>query len=683
MPEFKSKVVEDNILSFEQGINGGVLPILLPKNQLAWAVNSTVRGTFITHRPAYQRITLDFANDAALQSAFEKNRFQGAGYFHPDTGDDSIIAAVSGRAFQFAINANTATVTERTITGDPNPAGQPQAWLWQSEKWMIWNDGLSAPVFIDETTARRSNVTAKVAGLLTAETTLTGPSPYTITIDRPLPAFTDNPTTVYLGFRGQSVGTATDAFEFLVATSQIGLTTIQVTRATNIGTDSWVFPAGEPLFFAEPPLELPAGRMGCYGMGRNWVCLPDGRSFIASDIVGGPSGTVEYNFRDAVLAVTENTYLAGGGNFFVPGNVGDIRAMGFSSLLDVSMGQGPLQILTPTTVFTCSAPVYRISWQDVTNPILTQSLISNGALSQWSTVVANGDTLFRSVEGTRSLILGRRDFSTWGNVPISREVDRVLKLDDKALLGYSSAAVFNNRHIMTTTPTTSDQGIYHRGAVVINFDPISTLRGKAPSVYDGFWTGLNVLQYVTGLFDGIERCFAFCLNTTKESIELWEIQKDDDAYLDRGVQPITWGFETPAMLRQEREKSTPEWKTLTDGQIFVDNMLGRVHFQVYYKPDQYPCWTLWHEWDECAPEVTEDGDTAKPQYRPGMGLGTPDVTPCNVSTKIPLRNGYYFQFKVVITGHCRFLGMQVKANVAPEPSYAPMTCDPICSGETA
>ena len=65
--------------------------------------------------------------------------------------------------------------------------------------------------------------------------------------------------------------------------------------------------------------ELPAGRVGAYGMGRVWESLTDGIQFIAGDIVGGSSGTQFYNGRDAVLRVTENSYLAGGGTFHVPG----------------------------------------------------------------------------------------------------------------------------------------------------------------------------------------------------------------------------------------------------------------------------------------------------------------------------------------------------------------------------
>jgi hypothetical protein len=131
------------------------------------------------------------------------------------------------------------------------------------------------------------------------------------------------------------------------------------------------FPAGTPVtYFTQSTTigELPPGRMGVYAMSRNWMCLPDGKQFLASDLVGGSSGTVANNFRDAVLKISENTYLAGGGNFTIPGSFGEIRAMSFAAQLDASLGQGPILIFTPNHVFTCQSPLCTI-WQDRTNLI--------------------------------------------------------------------------------------------------------------------------------------------------------------------------------------------------------------------------------------------------------------------------------------------------------------------------
>ena len=323
--------------------------------------------------------------------------------------------------------------------------------------------------------------------------------------------------------------------------------------------------------------ELPVCKMGAYGLGRNWVCLADGRSFIASDIVGGSSGSPAVNYRDAVLRVTENLYLAGGGTFVIPGQIGDITAMIFTANLDQSLGQGPLQIGTPNTIFSCQAPVDRTTWQDLTNPILTESLKGKGPLGQYGTLLVNSDTLFRATDGLASLILARRDFSTWGNVPISREMQVVISQDDETLLHNATATQASNRLLVGCFPVSGSLGIYHQGVIAMNFDPISNLRGKEPSIYDGLWTGLNIFQFVTGLFGTKVRTFAFCYNASDNKVELFEVTSDEDSEnLDNGVQPITWSFESAALFNNIKGKGPFEFCELQDGEIQLSDIKGSV-----------------------------------------------------------------------------------------------------------
>jgi len=65
--------------------------------------------------------------------------------------------------------------------------------------------------------------------------------------------------------------------------------------------------------------ELPIARMGTYWLGRVWQAGPDGVTFLAGDAVGGASGTLAEEFRDAVLHISENLYLASNKRFRVPG----------------------------------------------------------------------------------------------------------------------------------------------------------------------------------------------------------------------------------------------------------------------------------------------------------------------------------------------------------------------------
>lgn len=407
--------------------------------------------------------------------------------------------------------------------------------------------------------------------------------------------------------------------------------------------------------------ELPAGRMGAYGLGRNWYSLTDGRRFQAGDTVGSSvSGTIEYGYRDAVLRVSENSFLNGGGNFVIPGNVGEIRAMKFAATADTALGQGPLQVFTQDIVFSCQSPVDRTKWQDVQSPILTQGIISNGAQGQDGVVADNSDLIFRSKDGIRSQILAKRDFQAWGNVPLSFEVSPTMGTDLPGLLPFVSAIVFDNRMLMTAGSVAGPQGVYFTNLIALNHDPISSIQGKAPSIYDGVWSGLNVLQLMRGSFAGVERAFAFTYNTTTSIIELYELLPTGTLHLDNGTDQIVWEIETPVFNFGQNDPSKRDYKDLIDGEISVQELSGNVTFEAFYRPDFEPNWQPWYKW------TVTSGAT----YDTRMGLGTPAAvnSPLN---KVLYRNGYSFQVKLRITGHAKIMEINVAANLLPELKFAP------------
>ena len=823
----------DGLFDFSAGMDSGVQPLLIKRNQAAFITNGTIRQSFMQQRPAFNKLTINYGGNTALQTAVETGLYQGGCFYQPDFGNQCLMAAISGHLYQFSIAGNIATVTDVTIPGDPNPATVTQAWLWQSENYVIWNDGLSLPVFYNGSTSRRSLGAEALVGTTAASFTapavgatvpVTFTAPYTGPLNQVIQIL---PDTFYLvsgagtvftvvltnisetpgatvtppeqivsmpsvlgvlaalfptqGLGNYPLGTALamtmtlpysgavgDLFNLFGGTWKVlsingaALTVVNITATTSptgstvpvgtqivsatssapnvvvgnltapftvpaqgstitVGIDSqYLGAAGLPVYIetgqytiaagpVTPPgaivtlvnindtvstphnaptqfftiPELPPGRMGVYGMGRNWECLVDGKSFIASDIVGGSAGTPAQQSRDSVLKITENTYLAGGGVFQVPGSIGDIRAMIFTAMLDQSMGQGALQVLTSTHIFSCNAPVDRTTWQSLTNPILTMSLIANGGQGQNNTIAVNGDTFFRSVDGIRSLILGQRQFSTWGNVPLSLEVDRIIEQDNTQLLSYGSAAVFDNRVIYTAAPQASPQGVFHEAAIVLNLDPIRSIDEKTQPVYDGMWTGINVLQYISGVVNGVQRLFAFTLDVVAGRIEIYEVLTDTGGDFDNGVIPVTWGFETASLFKDIKQKGILDLVRLEDGEIYVDDVIGTVNFQVLYKPDQYPCWTPWYSWSICAVSPNPLAPTAndvnlKPQFRTRMGLGKPSASACDADTGFPMREGSTFQFKFVITGHCRFLGAKFMAVSLPDIYFAKPVCAAIC-----
>jgi hypothetical protein len=680
MPTDNHREIIDSLDEFSGGQNRGIEPVLLLPNVLAAAVNVTTRGGFIRQRPAFKKLALTFS-DSTVQAAFEAGIWQDGCAYDPDNVSESMVAALTGRLYQItpATIGYNATVQEQSAATTRQRTDVRRHWLWQSENDVIWNDGISNPVFFnqfDSPTCTRSTYNA-VADYSTHNEA-----------DFIIPP-------IGVGVVVNVHNHANMAVGVIVTIANKGSLVIQSITDT-IGTTADVefvnqnampiggnVPMDSVISWKIVSPELPPGRMGVYGMGRNSVCLPDGKSIVISDCVGGPSGTVAKQFRDAPRHITENFYLKGGGVFIIPGSVGAIKAMRHVSVLDQSLGQGPLQILTAKEVFSCMAPTDRAKWQTMTDPILPQSLIGNGGTGQDSTIVAGGDLLMRSPGGIASLIIARRDFATWGNVPCSREVEPLLKRDSSDLLEFASAVEFDNRYLLTCGPTPSPQGYYFNGIIAMNFDPLSSLRGKAAAVYDGLWTGLSVLKLIVGEFNGRQRCFAFTYNAMLAKIELYEIMKDEDSDYDNEDLRIKNQFETPALITKTKNPNH-DLLRLTDGEMEIKNLKGKVDFEVWYRPDDYPGWVKWFAWQECARQATEDPLTHdyKPQFRPRMGFGEPSGAVFDETTDRQLRDAYSYQLKVRITGCCTVTRLRIRAVVLSQNKFAPQSCTPICFDHT-
>lgn len=818
---FAARTLYDFIGEFSAGVNQGIQPLLLPKNQCADIQNATVRGAFITNRPARNKISLNYGGSNALQTAVEEGIFQDAEYYRPDFGSERLVASISGRQFTFTVSGNSVTVAEVTIPGDPDAGTPTKTWGWQSEKWLIINDGSGKlPIFYDGVVCRRSYGPSQLIATATAAVPTTPPAigknvTLTVTLN---PSYTGPLTGIPVLFDGAnyelvSAGASPEVIltnigspsgttipsgsNIVVNPSLLGFTAgeshvvgnvYQVGASTAIpggfGTQlsidgkiwkievnqtgpptngllelllvspasvpsGYTIPLGVPIYspgniqpsvvvgvtsadFIVPSLnqpitvdvvspytgpanqvvwigedqftitavygssgggtlilknnsdtstnpyfsmlitslpimtvpELPAGRLGAYGMGRNWFSLTDGISFEAGDIVGGPSGTSAYNFRDAVLKTTENDFLAGGGTFRLPGTGNFITSMVFPANLDVSLGQGALQVGSAAGYFSVNTPVDRSIWESLTNPILTDSMIGSGPLGQDSAVIVNSDVLFRQFNGLGSLVIARRDFfaaNIGGNTPISQELVNVFAADNPSLLYFGSAAVFDNRYLVTAGPTVTARGVSHASIVAMNLDPLSNLRTKAPAVYDGQWTGQNILKIVTGFFAGMQRTFEFVYNPASNSIELWEQLLTDAATSDNGNTPIAWSFESPVMFNQDVKPLT-DLIRLLDAELYVRDIAGLVQFQVQYRPDFEASWTTWNSF-------TLDG--SKGDYRGPLAMGEPDPAPAQTGNGRPMRVAFFFQFRILVTGSCKIMGMRFSAVSEPLPFFVP------------
>lgn len=654
----------DGFLELSGGVNSGWVPALLKQNTLAWATNCTCRGGFVTHRPGLTRLPLVFKDDVVRKRVVE-GKFQGGDFYNPDSGDSYLLASISGRLFKFTINDENSTVTEVTINAST----------------------LTTADF--NTPATGQNIQVQVS------------STANIFVNSPIQIGLVNYTVVSIDTATQLTVTNVDGVQGDPVS--IGTTLIYWDVNPALRNQVWMVQAEKwmiiqdgqsvPIFFdgassrrSVPELgQIQAGKMMEYHRGRVAKVNPDGRTFSIGDIVYGSSGTVGEQFRDSVLYVKENNYLVGGGFFYVPGTFGDITFMRGMADLDKSLGQGPLMVGTAKAIFTVDLPTDRTTWQALTNPILSVAQIANGGRSQDSTVNINGDIFTRANDGVRSLTQASRDFLTsWGNTPISREMNRLLPSDDDSLLGYASGVFFDNRLLMTASPSYSRRGVFNRGTVALDFDVLSSMRDKLPSAWEGLWQGTNILKIVVGEFRNTTRCFQWIV-TGEGDIELFEQTKTEIRDTYTNPFPIKWAFETSALLRKGEAYHELDLKRLMGGELYVDDVFGTVAFKVFYKPDQHPCWIPWHSWSVCvlekqcsvSPEGCLDTTNYKPLFVPRMPFGIPSGECDTNGTKRPYREARTFQVRVEVIGHCVIRGMRIMAITIPEQTWPDMrsSCD--------
>lgn len=151
-----SELNHDSLSAFPEGINSGIAPLALSRGQCAFAENATYRGGFASQRPPFLKRNLNFAGGEAIQVAFETGLWQGAGYFKSEYGEEGYVASIGGRIFFCVVTMTGFDIREVTPEDDPNSNGNPIAWMWQAERWIIINDGQSLPIFFDGQISRRS-----------------------------------------------------------------------------------------------------------------------------------------------------------------------------------------------------------------------------------------------------------------------------------------------------------------------------------------------------------------------------------------------------------------------------------------------------------------------------------------------------------------------------------------------
>ncbi len=424
--------------------------------------------------------------------------------------------------------------------------------------------------------------------------------------------------------------------------------------------------------------ELPAAGPMDYYMGRVW--LANGREYIAGDIVGGPSGTAEFGYRDSILRTNENTYISLGGTFVVPDVAGNIRALKHPITLDTALGEGQLYVFTSERVYSVNVVPTRAAWKALSEPIQRVAQINFGTPADRSVVGVNGDLFFRALDGVRSMTQAVRYFEQWGNIPISVEENRVIDVEDRSMLRFASSILFDNRVLLSCLPQQSDIGVVFKGLMPLNFDTISTLAEKLPPAWEGVNEGLDILQVLTGDFGGLVRAFAFVRSSTGK-LELWELTLGDQEDTNlTGDSRIQWALETPAFTWAKPF----DLKELDTLELWIDRLFGTVEFIVEFRPDQHPCWEYWFAWQACAPRNNCEligapllcpypTQTFRQQYRAMMVLPKPPTT-CEIQNARPINIGYQFQFRIFVKGFARIRGIMVHAYPRMKAPYERIVC---------
>src|SRR5438477_1440850 len=359
---------------------------------------------------------------------------------------------------------------------------------------------------------------------------------------------------------------------------------------------------------------------------------------------------------DSVILFTERNFLAEGFDAAIPFQNGPITGMSFFPQLDTSTGNGQLLVFSRNAASSFFLSLPREVWK--TSQFQIFALMSTGCSGSRLASIVNEDLWIRSDDGERTFRQARSEQSGWAHVPLSTNVKQFIKTDTPGLLKYGSSIVFDNRLILTCSPTWNQGRPTHAGMLVVDFDVLSSFGQRYKPAWDGHWTmpaGITVTQLFTGTFDGVTRAFAFGLDANNQN-QLYELSQDDADDFDG--QKIPWKLEMRSFDFTKSQQSSPFTEIdLYGADVWIREVIGVGNtMQAFYRPDNYPDWVPWNEF----PPLNAIGDagalslggipTLRAGFAPRQTLDKPkmDVDP---STKRKLTRGFEFQVKLEGTGH--------------------------------
>lgn len=149
----------DGQVDFSGGIDSGRVPTIqseqnptgLPRNQLAWLTNATVRGGGITQRTGWTKLATVHDGSALYQCGFMYDASAVGGLPY-------LILSIGGRQYQVRVDTDNSVVDITGIAANVNPAAEAKGYHCQAERFLVIQagDNVTLPLFWDGVTMRRS-----------------------------------------------------------------------------------------------------------------------------------------------------------------------------------------------------------------------------------------------------------------------------------------------------------------------------------------------------------------------------------------------------------------------------------------------------------------------------------------------------------------------------------------------
>jgi hypothetical protein len=561
----------------------------------------TVTGTITARRDIDSTYLDDYINSTTSRDRYFNDivagiYVQGATiYQDPREGNPAqMIVVVDGKIM--SLNFNEATVTRLNLS-DEFLANDVPVYMTQAEKYLIIQTGKDEPRVFDGYTVRRASYFGSQVVPIGKQMAY-GQGRLFVAVNDGSEIMAGD-----LVFGGSTSNVA------ITGSSAANPTVITTATAHGLSVGDQITIQGHS---SSPPIN------STYTV----VTTPTATTFtistaVTSAGVGGFVSRFNAGQDSDLLRFTETTFLNEGGKFSPTGKVGTVTGLVFLPVQDTNTGQGDLIAFCERGAVTFQVSAPREQWKSLAG--FQRVLFENiGSVSD-SILPVNGDLFFRSKEGNgiRTYRNARGEANTYGQTPVSAEIDPILKQDTLWMLDQISMVNFDNRLLITCWPrklprraTDQDQADFfaaqpvptiYAGIAALDFQSVSAGRGKSAVVFDGVWTGLRVLRLVQGALDGDPRCFAVCLHQddTGRRIEIWEVTKNDeyDTSASRGQRRILGGIVTKAFDMGDSRAL----KKLIRCDLWFNDLGGGDDFpfecELAYRPDDYSNFITWQRFE--------------------------------------------------------------------------------------